>query len=90
MSHKYDREISAINASLAQTLDCGADEDYDWFNVLINRLFLKSALRVWNARKDFPEFAHRVMTTQQRLMRNCFVPLNKEQFLTSLQSRIER
>ena len=32
-------------------------------------------------REDLPEFAERVMTTQERLMRNNFVPLDYDRVL---------
>ena len=42
----------------------------------------KKALHEYGVtREDLPEFAHRVMATQQRLMRNCFVPLDEAQVL---------
>ncbi|WP_300765657.1 4-hydroxybutyrate dehydrogenase [uncultured Bifidobacterium sp.] len=82
MSIRSDGEIATMNAFLARILDCDEGEVYDRLEALINRLLPKKALHEYGVtREDLPEFAHRVMTTQQRLMRNCFVPLDEEQVL---------
>ena len=55
---------------------------YDRLEELINKLLPKKALREYGVtREDLPEFAERVMTTQERLMRNNFVPLDYDRVL---------
>lgn len=82
MSIKSDGEIATMNAFLADILGCDADVVYDELETLINRLLPKKALHEYGVTKeDLPEFADRVIGTQQRLMRNCFVPLDRDQVL---------
>ncbi|MBT1165010.1 4-hydroxybutyrate dehydrogenase [Bifidobacterium felsineum] len=77
MEIKSDGEIAKLNAVLADLLDCDVANVYDELEALINQLLPKKALHEYGVtREDLPEFTERVMTTQARLMRNNFVPLD--------------
>ncbi|MBW3089871.1 4-hydroxybutyrate dehydrogenase [Bifidobacterium miconisargentati] len=77
MEIKSDGEIAKLNAVLADLLDCDVADVYDELEALINQLLPKKALHEYGVtREDLPEFTERVMTTQARLMRNNFVPLD--------------
>ncbi|PJM80196.1 4-hydroxybutyrate dehydrogenase [Bifidobacterium scaligerum] len=77
MEIKSDGEIAKLNAVLAELLDCDVTNVYDELETLINQLLPKKALHEYGVtREDLPEFTERVMTTQARLMRNNFVPLD--------------
>ncbi|NMM98078.1 iron-containing alcohol dehydrogenase [Bifidobacterium olomucense] len=77
MEIKSDGEIAKLNAVLADLLDCDVVNVYDELEALINQLLPKKALHEYGVtRGDLPEFTERVMTTQERLMRNNFVPLD--------------
>ncbi|WP_314688487.1 4-hydroxybutyrate dehydrogenase [uncultured Bifidobacterium sp.] len=82
MEIKSDGEIAVLNSYLAGILGCDVADVYDRLEALINRLLPKKALHEYGVtRQDLPVFAHRVITTQQRLMRNCFVPLDEARVL---------
>ncbi|PLS25935.1 4-hydroxybutyrate dehydrogenase [Bifidobacterium imperatoris] len=79
MEIKSDGEIAKLNAVLADLLDCDVANVYDELEALINQLLPKKALHEYGVtREDLPEFTERVMTTQARLMRNNFVPLDAD------------
>lgn len=82
MEIKSDGEIAKVNRHLAGILGCDVADVYDELETLINQLLPKKALHEYGvAKEDLPEFADRVMTTQERLMRNCFVPLDYDRVL---------
>ena len=82
MEIKSDGEIATLNAFLAKILGCDTAVVYDRLEELINKLLPKKALHEYGVtREDLPEFAERVMTTQERLMRNNFVPLDYDRVL---------
>lgn len=54
----------------------------DALETLINKLLPKKALHEYGVtEQDLPEFADRVIKTQERLMKNCFVPLDYDRVL---------
>ena len=82
MEIKSDGEIATLNATLAELLHCDVTRVYDELERLIDQLLPKKALHEYGVtREDLPEFAERVMTTQERLMRNNFVPLDYDRVL---------
>ena len=79
MEIKSDGEIAKLNAVIADVLGCDVADVYDEMENLINQLLPKKALHEYGVtREDLPEFTERVMTTQERLMRNNFVPLDAD------------
>lgn len=77
MEIKPDGEIAKLNAVLAGLLGCDVADVYHELERLIDRLPPKKALHEYGVtREDLPEFTDRVMTTQTRLMRNNYVPLD--------------
>lgn len=77
MEIKPDGEIAKLNGVLAGLLGCNVADVYDELEKLINQLLPKKALHEYGVtREDLPEFTERVMTTQGRLMRNNYVPLD--------------
>lgn len=82
MEIKSDGEIATMNHFIAQILGCDDAVVYDELEKLINQLLPKKALHEYGVtREDLPEFTHRVMTTQHRLMKNNFVPLDEKRVL---------
>ena len=82
MEIRADGEIATLNTFIANILECDETDVYDELEALINQLLPKKALHEYGVtREDLPEFAHRVIETQQRLMRNCFVPLDEARVL---------
>lgn len=83
MSIRSDGEIAAMNAFLSELLDCETDVVYDRLERLIDQILPKKRLREYGVtRDDLPQFADNVINTQQRLMRNCFVPLDRDHVLS--------
>ncbi|MBT1178007.1 MULTISPECIES: 4-hydroxybutyrate dehydrogenase [Bifidobacterium] len=79
MEIKSDGEIAKLNKVIADVLGCDVADVYDELENLINQLLPKKALHEYGVtREDLPEFTERVMTTQERLMKNCFVPLDAD------------
>jgi len=79
MELKKDGEIEKINKFLASLLKCPVDLVYDQLEILLNQLLPKKALWRYGVKKsNLVEFTDSVMKTQQRLMSNNFVPLNRE------------
>ncbi|WP_455676956.1 4-hydroxybutyrate dehydrogenase [Pseudoscardovia suis] len=82
MEIKSDGEIATMNHFIAQILGCDDAVVYNELEKLINQLLPKKALHEYGVtREDLPEFTHRVMTTQHRLMKNNFVPLDEKRVL---------
>ena len=82
MDIKSDGEIATLNTFIANILGCDVAHVYDELEALIDRLLPKKALHEYGVtREELPVWAHRVMETQQRLMRNDFVPLDESDVL---------
>ena len=82
MEIKSDGEIAKVNQFIADILGCDVSVVYDELEKLINQLLPKKALHEYGVtREDLPEFTERVMTTQHRLMKNNFVPLDYDRVL---------
>lgn len=83
MKIRQDGELAKINAYLAELLDCDVSVVYDKLEELLNHILPKKRLREYGVTpEDLPEFAHNVITTQQRLLANNFVPMDEKQILT--------
>lgn len=80
---KQDGELANINQYIAKLLDCDVSVVYDRLEDLLNQILPKKRLREYGVTlEDLPVFAHSVMTEQQRLLANNYVPLSEEQILT--------
>lgn len=87
MQIRTDGEIATLNAFIARVLDCDEAKVYGELEALINRLLPKKALRDYGVpREELPVWAHRVIETQERLMRNNFVPLDEAAVLDIFES----
>ncbi|MGE1061902.1 4-hydroxybutyrate dehydrogenase [Megasphaera paucivorans] len=79
MELKPDGEIEKINKFIANLLKCPVDLVYDELEILLDQLLPKKALWRYGVKKyDLVEFTDSVIETQQRLMSNNFVLLNKD------------
>jgi len=77
---KNDGELSVMEQYLADLLSCEKSNVYDALENLLNQILQKKSLHEYGVtHQDLMDFTNSVMTTQQRLMANNFVPLNKEQ-----------
>ena len=82
MEIKPEGEILKMNQFIADILGCDVADVYDELETLINKLLPKKALHEYGVtEQDLPEFADRVIKTQERLMKNCFVPLDYDRVL---------
>lgn len=82
MEIKPEGEILKMNQFIADILGCDVADVYDALETLINKLLPKKALHEYGVTgQDLPEFADRVIKTQERLMKNCFVPLDYDRVL---------
>ena len=82
MEIKPEGEILKMNQFIADILGCDVADVYDALETLINKLLPKKALHEYGVtEQDLPEFADRVIKTQERLMKNCFVPLDYDRVL---------
>ena len=82
MEIKPEGEILKMNQFIADILGCDVAYVYDELETFINKLLPKKALHEYGVtEQDLPEFADRVIKTQERLMKNCFVPLDYDRVL---------
>ena len=82
MQIQSDGAIAALNELLSEQLHCEVGAVYDELENLLNRLLPKKALHEYGVKpEELPVFAENVIATQQRLMKNSFVPLNEETVL---------
>ena len=82
MQIQSDGAIAALNELLSEQLHCEVGTVYDELENLLNRLLPKKALHEYGVKpEELPVFAENVIATQQRLMKNSFVPLNEETVL---------
>lgn len=82
MEIKPEGEILKMNQFIADILGCDVAYVYDELETFINKLLPKKALHEYGVtEQDLPEFVDRVIKTQERLMKNCFVPLDYDRVL---------
>lgn len=82
MALKSDGEIAVLNRYLQDLLGCCSGNVYDALEALLGQILPKKRLREYGVtERDLKAFAHTVMTTQQRLMKNNFVALDESQIL---------
>lgn len=74
--------INELEELLAGYLDTTPDKALDALYALLDQVLLAEPLRNFGVKEsDLPVFAHNVIETQQRLLRNNYVPLSEEQIL---------
>ena len=79
---KTDGEISKMMDFIAALLSCEKSRAWDELEKLLDTILPKKPLRAYGVKpKDLPRFTEAVMTTQQRLMNNNFVPLDEARVL---------
>lgn len=77
---KTDGELAVMEKYLANLLNCNTDMVYDKLEALLNQILPKKALHEYGVTKqDLNDFTDNVINTQERLMANNFVPLNRQQ-----------
>lgn len=77
MEIRQDGEISRMNEYLSGLLGCSTGGVYDELENLLNKILQKKALREYGVtEQDLDDFTSAVITKQQRLMNNNFVPLD--------------
>lgn len=82
MEIKPNGEIQKLNKYMANILKCAPDEVYDRIEELLNKILMKKTLSQYGVKPDeLKDFAHSVITTQERLMSNNYVPLDEERVL---------
>ena len=79
MEIRQDGEIAVMNAHLAELLGCGVEEVYEKLEELLNHILPHRALHEYGVtEQDLDEFTDSVLANQQRLLRNNFVPLDRD------------
>lgn len=79
---KTDGEISKMMDFIAALLSCEKSRAWDELEKLLDTILPKKPLRAYGVKpEDLPRFTEAVMTTQQRLMNNNFVPLDEARVL---------
>lgn len=82
MELKADGELAEMNRYLADLLGCQKDVVYRKLEELLNQILPKKSLHEYGVtQEDLTEFTKSVMTTQERLMANSFVPLDRNRVL---------
>lgn len=82
--------IDKLNTFLAEILDCDKKEVYERIEELLNHILQKKPLKAYGVTKEnLTEFTNSVMTKQQRLMANNYVPLSEEEVYAIYQSLYE-
>ena len=86
---RNDGRLAELEAFLASLLDCGKDEAFDRLGDLLSAILPLKRLREYGMTEtDVPAFASSVLATQQRLLRNNYVPLSEEQIAAVYASRL--
>ena len=81
-SIRADGAIAELNAFMAGILGCEAEEVYEALEDLLNVLLPKKALHEYGMKEEEIEaFTDSVLENQQRLLKNNFVPLSRDQIL---------
>ncbi len=74
-----DGEIQTLNTFIANILGCPVDQVYEALEELLNVLIPKRALHEYGMTEDeIDQFADSVLKNQQRLLKNNFVPFDRE------------
>lgn len=77
-----DGSIKDLNEFLAGILKCDAKDVYLKIELLLDQILMKKALHEYGVKEEELEvFADSVVTQQQRLLANNYVPLSKEKIL---------
>lgn len=79
MEKDPEGRITELNAILAEVLCTAPDQVYQMLDQIMGKMLPKKALREYGMQKeDIEKFTDNVMTKQQRLMANNYVPLSEE------------
>lgn len=82
MEIKTDGKIARLNDFLAKLLECDTDHVYEELEKLLNQIITKKSMSEYGATPEMLEdWAASVISGQQRLMVNSFVPLDEAQVL---------
>lgn len=74
--------INDLEAIIAETLGCNADEALEVLYELMDEVLKSEPLKNFGVKEsDLPGFASGVIKTQQRLLKNNYIPLTEEQVL---------
>lgn len=77
MEIRQDGEIALLNQYLAELLGCPVPEVYEKLEDLLDKILPKKRLHEYGVtHQDLSKFAESVMATQERLLKNTFVPLD--------------
>ena len=79
MSLRADGELAVMNEFLAKLMACEVSEVYETLEELLSRVLRKKPLREYGVQEaELRTFAESVVTNQQRLLGNSFVPMTTE------------
>ena len=80
LSIRSDGAIAELNAFMANILGCTPDTVYEALEDLLSCLLPKKALHEYGMQeRELDEFTDSVLENQQRLLKNNFVPLSRDQ-----------
>lgn len=79
---KPDGKIRVLNQMLADLLGCSETECYEKLEMLLDKILIKKPLCAYGVRREeLAGFANVVVTKQERLTANNYIPLDEEQVL---------
>ena len=79
MSLRTDGELAVMNEFLSKLMACEVSEVYEKLEDLLSRVLRKKPLREYGVQEaELRTFAESVVTNQQRLLGNSFVPMTTE------------
>lgn len=82
-----DGKLASLSEIIASLLGCEPDAGLNALYALMNRILVRKPMHEYGVREEeLPVFARSVVETQQRLLRNNYVPLSEEELLGIYQS----
>lgn len=82
MEIRTDGEIAKLNKYMADILDCDVTDVYDELEKLLNVMLMKKPLHEYGMKEsDIELFADSVLANQQRLLKNNFVPFDRDRII---------
>ena len=82
MELKSDGEIAKLNAYIAEIIGCPVEQVYEKLEEILNFMVQKKPLHAYGMKQEEIEtFTDSVLENQQRLLKNNFVPLDRDRMI---------
>ena len=84
---KPEGEILILAGVVAEALSCHSDDWFEALDALLSRILRRKHLHEYGVEKaDLVSYTESVLTNQQRLLNNSFIPVNRDDILDIYQS----